>query len=29
MSDRTILHIEDNEFNRKIVRDLLRGRPTG
>ena len=23
MSGRTILHIEDNEFNRKIVRDLL------
>ncbi len=23
MSTKTILHIEDNEFNRKIVRDLL------
>jgi two-component system cell cycle response regulator DivK len=23
MSGRTILHIEDNDFNRKIVRDLL------
>jgi two-component system, cell cycle response regulator DivK len=23
MSARTILHVEDNEFNRKIVRDLL------
>jgi two-component system cell cycle response regulator DivK len=23
MSDRTILYVEDNEFNRKIVRDLL------
>jgi two-component system, cell cycle response regulator DivK len=23
MSAKTILHIEDNEFNRKIVRDLL------
>jgi two-component system cell cycle response regulator DivK len=23
MSARTILHIEDNDFNRKIVRDLL------
>jgi two-component system, cell cycle response regulator DivK len=23
MSNKTILHIEDNEFNRKIVRDLL------
>jgi two-component system, cell cycle response regulator DivK len=23
MSDRTILHVEDNEFNRKMVRDLL------
>ena len=24
MSGKTILHVEDNEFNRKIVRDLLR-----
>lgn len=24
MSEKTILYIEDNEFNRKIVRDLLR-----
>lgn len=23
MSDKTILYVEDNEFNRKIVRDLL------
>lgn len=23
MSKKTILHVEDNEFNRKIVRDLL------
>jgi two-component system cell cycle response regulator DivK len=23
MSDRTVLHIEDNEYNRKIVRQLL------
>ena len=23
MSTKTILHIEDNEFNRKIIRDLL------
>jgi two-component system cell cycle response regulator DivK len=24
MSTRTILHVEDNELNRKIIRDLLR-----
>ena len=27
MSAKTILHIEDNEFNRKIVRDLLARQP--
>ena len=25
MSNRTILYVEDNEMNRKIVRDLLKG----
>jgi len=27
MSARTILHVEDNELNRKIIRDLLRRTP--
>jgi two-component system cell cycle response regulator DivK len=27
MSDRTVLHIEDNEYNRKIVRQLLSRTP--
>ena len=27
MSAKTILHVEDNELNRKIVRDLLRRTP--
>ncbi|MGH7277265.1 MAG: response regulator, partial [Candidatus Rokuibacteriota bacterium] len=27
MSDRTVLYVEDNEFNRKIVRQLLSRTP--
>ena len=29
MSERTILYVEDNEYNRKIVRQLLGAPPTG
>jgi CheY-like chemotaxis protein len=29
MSGQTILYVEDNELNRKIVRDLLRRTSTG